>query len=129
MKILKHISVWLYTCITRLSEIKMNDHYRKIFSISGVIFGVIFFFVQNVTGSVVTYYADTSNQNNIMVAYLSFLKPFFLGISLFIFYCIIGATVFITIGEIFIRFSEYFGIDSRIYRYMVKVKDQTTKEQ
>ena len=112
--------------ISSLADIKMNEHYRKMLSSFGVIFGIVFFFAQNVAGQVLIYYANNTNPNDVVLAaYGSFLKPFLLGISLFIFYCIVGAVVFISVGEMFIRFSEYFGIDSRIYRYMAKVKNDS----
>jgi len=107
-------------------EAKMNPKYRKLFSSIGAIWGMLFFFVMDIPSQVIKYSILNSDNISVHEAGLKISQSLFYGLGLFIFYTAIGATLFIVIGEIFIRICEYFNIHSKLYTYMVKIKDSTT---
>jgi uncharacterized protein (DUF486 family) len=100
-------------------EVRMNTHYRKIFSLFGCIWGISFFFILDVPAQVIKYSILSSNQDSSM-ANMVISQSLTYGIGLFVFYTMIGATLFIVSGELFVRVCEYFKIDSKLYHYMTK---------
>lgn len=113
-----------------LFKSKMNEHYRKIFGIAGLIFSTIFYFTQGAFGQIVQYAILKSDKTEgiKMSIFSGTVEMIAYVLGFFVLYAILGVTIFIVFGELFIRISEYFNIDSRLYRYMIKAKDVMTMD-
>lgn len=108
-------------------ESKMNIHYRKLFIFIGVCWGSLFFFIQDIPSQIIQYSILLPKNSNYTLASTGTIsQSLIFGLGLFVFYTAVGATLFIVVGEIFIRFCEYFHINSKLYHHMVKIKDTTT---
>ena len=104
-----------------LFESKMNLKYKKIFSISAFLITTLFFLSENVFGKVL---AMTNNQSNGgLVVVTAGLEPLIYLLGAFVFYAIIASSIFIGVGELYIRICEQFNIKSKLYNYMTKAKD------
>jgi len=106
----------------RYFEPRLNDKYVKIFTMVGLTWGVLFFFIQGVAAEVVTNMLVTHNESVEMLGF-EFMEPFIFGVGFFVFYSVLGGALFILMGEVFIRVCDLFKINSKLYFYMVKTKD------
>jgi succinate dehydrogenase/fumarate reductase cytochrome b subunit len=107
-----------------LFESKMNIKYKKIFSITAFFLTIFFFFGQNVFGAVLALTNHRMDSGLLVVT--AGLEPLIYLLGTFVFYIIIASSIFIGIGELYIRICEYFKIKSKLYDYMTKTKDVMT---
>lgn len=104
-----------------LFESRMNIKYKKIFSIIAFFLTSFFFLSENVFGKVL---AMTNNQTSGgLLVVTAGLEPLIYLLGAFVFYAIIASSIFIGVGEVYIRICEYFKIKSKLYNYMTKTKD------
>jgi hypothetical protein len=108
-------------------ETKMNKQYRKIFMIAGMIWGMLCFFILDVPSQIIKNSIANvviSNKYSVQLG-IGVSQSLIYGLGFFVFYTLIGAAIFIVAGELFIRFCEYFHINSKFYQHIVKIKDTT----
>lgn len=106
-----------------LFKSRLNAKYKKIFSIIAFFLTTIFFLSENIFGKVLE--LANRNQENNITSTASF-EPLVYLLGVFALYSIIASIIIIFIGEIYIRFCEYFKIKSKLYDYMSKTKDVMT---
>jgi hypothetical protein len=106
-----------------LFKSRLNAKYKKIFSIIAFFLTTIFFLSENVFGKVLE--LANRNQEYNIISTASF-EPLVYLLGVFALYSIIASIIIIFIGEIYIRFCEYFKIKSKLYDYMSKTKDVMT---